>query len=300
MNLAFKMMAGLAAGLNHLSIQGLPLGIAGVKNFDVLFDVNDQFRIVIHPPEEGDTENHPPADSQEREESAWVAFTELCQRILISANRALYHEQLDRDPEILDALRQISGIQPSDNIAVLFSVSQPNHGEGVGALPQREFVLRTLDRDKQSLGAVARSIALELEMDPSLRRIQQSPHRGAGYVHEEITPATTPLDDAVVADDVPSPKVIFPEIVGMDERIPLLVHGKPLNVRCANSGATGTVSEIRRMAPLVGAACPYQWQIIISSGIISSRVRDLLISMVRESLLRARTPFLTFPRRHGR
>ncbi|KAF8217724.1 hypothetical protein K438DRAFT_8266 [Mycena galopus ATCC 62051] len=88
--LGFKMMAELAAGLNYLFVQGVCLGSMGAENFDVLLDVDDRFGIIIDPPEEGVLTRHAPANFQEREENAWVVFTALCQKILISANRAVH------------------------------------------------------------------------------------------------------------------------------------------------------------------------------------------------------------------
>ncbi|KAF8217723.1 hypothetical protein K438DRAFT_8478 [Mycena galopus ATCC 62051] len=81
-----------------------------------------------------------------------------------------------------------------------------------------------MDRGQQSLATVARNIAFELDIDPSLRRMTwtdgRSPHRCEGYVREEITLATTTLDSAVVAHDVPGLSErcsVCHEIVGLNE-----------------------------------------------------------------------------------
>ncbi|KAF7352207.1 hypothetical protein MVEN_01184000 [Mycena venus] len=99
--LGFKMVAGLSAGMNHLCVQGLSPGLMGVENFDIFLDVEDRFLICINPRplEEVDAGGvHDPEDA------AWIVFNGLCQKVLMSANHALYHEQINRDPAIMDVI----------------------------------------------------------------------------------------------------------------------------------------------------------------------------------------------------
>ncbi|KAF7352209.1 PHD domain-containing protein [Mycena venus] len=218
--LGFKMIAGLSAGMNHLSAQGVSLGLMRAGNFDIFLDVDDRFVICIHPRlvDEGDI-----AESQIPEDSAWTVFNTVCQNLLMSANRVLHHEQINRDPAILDI---ISPNSVSENFVALSAPPSKNTQEDEhGVPPRREYVWRTLNRGRQSLATVARRIALDLDMNLSpLRRFTwtdgRSPHRCRGYVREEITLATTTLDSAVVAHDAPSPLEFCPicqEMVALHE-----------------------------------------------------------------------------------
>ncbi|KAF7361302.1 hypothetical protein MSAN_01162700 [Mycena sanguinolenta] len=192
--------------LNHLFAQGVFAGHAGAENFDVFLDVNDRFVISVHPPllrEETET-----AERQDPEGNAWVALNALCRKTLTSANRVLHHEEITRDPGILDAGRARS----TTSRPPLWSGSAPslqNIQDEIDVPPRREYVWRTMDHGRQSLENIARRITLDLDMHcSSLSRINQTdgrtPHRCAGYVREEITLATTTLDSAVVAHDAPS------------------------------------------------------------------------------------------------
>ncbi|KAJ6510457.1 hypothetical protein C8R45DRAFT_389237 [Mycena sanguinolenta] len=210
--LGFKMVAGLSAGLNHLSVQGIFTRPMGMENFDIFLDVDDRFVISVHPrsrEEKGDA-----TQFQEREGDTWIVLNALCNKTLTSANRVLHHEEITRDPVILDVQRprlavsenlMATPLLPFGSAASLESIQ-----EGVVVPPRREYVWRTMDRGQQSLDNIAHRITLDLEMRfSSLPRMnwvnRGTPHRCAGYVREEITLATTMLDSAVVAHDAPSP-----------------------------------------------------------------------------------------------
>ncbi|KAJ7902681.1 hypothetical protein B0H14DRAFT_1142947 [Mycena olivaceomarginata] len=223
--LGFKMIAGLSAGMNHLSVHGLSLGSMRVENFDIFLDVDDRFVICPHPPSlvEGDT-------AQEQEESAWAVFNALCQKTLMSANRVLHHDEIKRDSAILDVIESMSAEIPGESLLpsrpASSSSSKNTQEDELGIPPRREYVWRTIDRGRQSLETVASRIALDLDMDlSSLRRMTsrdgRSPHRCAGYVREEITLATTTFHSAVVAHNAPSPSELCPichEVVGPQEK----------------------------------------------------------------------------------
>jgi hypothetical protein len=197
------------------------------------------------------------AEFQEAEDTAWVVFNALCQKVnhlalevprlktytqvLMSANGVLHSafilfplirslltvypdEKIDRDPVNLDDALHRSSI--SENSAPSFGLaSSQNIHEEVVVAPRREFVWRFMDRGQQCLATIARRMALDLDMNLSpLHRLTRSdgrnPHRCRGYIREEITLATTTLDSAVVAHDTPSPMEICSichEVVGFDE-----------------------------------------------------------------------------------
>ncbi|KAF7361307.1 Homeobox protein OTX1 [Mycena sanguinolenta] len=222
--IGFKMVAGLSAGLNHLLVQGVFAKPMGVENFDIFLDVDDRFVISVHPQsreEEGEI-----AQFQERE-SAWIVFNTLCGKTLTSANRVLHCEEISRDPTILD-VGCATASEKSLPLLFPFGSSAPlqNTQEGLDVPPRREYVWRTIDRGWQSLENIARRINLDMNMDfSSLPKMnwtdQQSPHRCAGYMREEITLTTTILDSAVVAHDVPSPSercLICNEVVDVREK----------------------------------------------------------------------------------
>jgi hypothetical protein len=92
--------------------------------------------------------------------------------------------------------------------------------------PRREYVWRTVAGGQQSLGTIASRSALDLETKlSSIRRLnwsdQQTAHRCAGYLREEITLAATTSNSAVVSHDAPSPLEmcsVCHEIVGSNEK----------------------------------------------------------------------------------
>ncbi|KAJ7320794.1 hypothetical protein DFH08DRAFT_890216 [Mycena albidolilacea] len=207
--LGFKMIADLSAGMNHLSLHGISLGSTGVENFDIFLDMDDQFVMCPHPrsPAEGDT-------TQEQEESAWTVFNALCQKTLMSANRVLHHDEINRDSTILDVVQSRPAASENAGESLLpsglasASSSKNTQEDELSIPPRREYVWRKMNHGQQSLATVASRITLDLDMNiSSLRRMTwtdgQNPHRCAGYVREEITLATTTLDSAVVAHDAP-------------------------------------------------------------------------------------------------
>ncbi|KAJ7868171.1 hypothetical protein B0H13DRAFT_2670332 [Mycena leptocephala] len=221
---------GLSAGMNHLSVQGISLASIGVENFDIFLDVGDRFLLSINPRDQEDEDSDASGFQQLHENKSWDVFNALCQKVLMSANRALHNEQINRNPAILDIVRSSS---VSDNLAAAslssFGSTTASQNSAQELLlpvpPRREYVWRTMDRGQQSLATVARRIALDLDMNLSpIHRLTQSdernPHRCPGYVREEITLATTTLDSAVVAHDTPSPLEVCSichEVVGLRE-----------------------------------------------------------------------------------
>ncbi|KAJ7334730.1 hypothetical protein DFH08DRAFT_292102 [Mycena albidolilacea] len=228
--LGFKMIEGLSAGMNHLSVHGLSLGSMRVENFDIFLDLDDRFVICPHPPSlvEGDT-------AQEQEESAWTVLNALCQKTLMSANRVLHHDEINRDSAILDVVQSRpaasknpgESLLPSGPALASLSLSKNTQEDELDIPPRREYVWRKMNRGQQSLATVASRIALDLDMNlSSLRRMTwtdgRSAHRCAGYVREEITLATTTLDSAVVAHNAPGPSELCPichEVVGLYEML---------------------------------------------------------------------------------
>ncbi|KAF7360090.1 hypothetical protein MVEN_00737100 [Mycena venus] len=216
--LGFKMIAGLSAGINYISLQGVYLGSMKVENFDIFLDVNDRFVMCIHPPslEDGNTAKH-----QEPHENAWVLLNGLCEKILVSANHLTHQDQINREPAIVDVVRP--GSRPS--LLSFGPTSQTIREEEPGVHPRREYIWLTLVRGEQSLATVAHRITLALDTEiSSLHRLSQSDgqsaHRCTGYKREEITLATTMLHSAVVAYDAPSPSEICSvchEVVGHHE-----------------------------------------------------------------------------------
>ncbi|KAF7351817.1 hypothetical protein MVEN_01142800 [Mycena venus] len=225
--LGFKMIAGLSAGMDHLYIQGISLRFMGVDNFDIFLDVNDRFLLSINPwasEQEGDTYERP----QLQEDEAWMVLNALCQKVLMSANWVLHNEQIDRHPSIPDTLRSssVSDI-PMTSLLPLESTTTPQsiQTDAPPVASRREYVWRTKDRGRQSLGMVAKRITLDLDVNLSpvhrfTRSDGRNPHRCPGYIREEVTLAMTILDSAVVAHDTPSPLEtcsICHEVVGLDE-----------------------------------------------------------------------------------
>ncbi|KAJ7320907.1 hypothetical protein DFH08DRAFT_389190 [Mycena albidolilacea] len=250
--LGFKMMEGLSAGMDHLSVQGISLGSMGVENFDIFFDAGDRFLLSINPRAQDQEEEGSDASGfqQLHEDKSWDVFNALCQKVLRSANRVLHNEQIKRDPAILDIIRSSS---VSDNLAAASLLSfgstaasqtSPQEKLLLPVPPRREYVWRTMDRGQQTLATVARRIALDLDMNLSrIHRLThsdgQKPHRCPGYVREEITLATTTLDSAVVAHDTPSALEICSichEMVGLHEAFQCIcgdtVPGSRHTIKC--------------------------------------------------------------------
>ncbi|KAJ6552800.1 hypothetical protein B0H19DRAFT_1377604 [Mycena capillaripes] len=206
--LGFKMIAGLSAGINHLSVQGISMATLGEENFDVFLDIDDRFLISINPRMSAESDAADDRQGEDAPTRAWSVFNALCQKVLRSANRVLHDDYIERKPVILDLVRARSVPQKSFLSPTLAS---PESFDADVSEPRREYVWRPSERGQQSLASVARRISrqLDLKLSPSINKVSfangQSPHRCAGYVREEITLATTTVESAVVSHDAPSP-----------------------------------------------------------------------------------------------
>ncbi|KAJ7784186.1 hypothetical protein B0H16DRAFT_291373 [Mycena metata] len=222
--LGFQMVADLSAGLGYLSAQSTSLGGMKVENFDVFLDVHHRFLLIINPsksPTEADANSELSA-----EETSWALFNELCHKVLLSANRVLHAEEIDKDPMLL--LPTSPASQKSDSSSFFIGSSSEQEDAVVSSVgdPRREYVWRTMDRGKQSLSTVTDQITTHLDI--ALARLQilrqtdeRRAHRCRGYTREEITLAPTIVDSAVVDHDTPRPLEICSicrEIVGLDDR----------------------------------------------------------------------------------
>ncbi|KAJ7702546.1 hypothetical protein B0H16DRAFT_742342 [Mycena metata] len=228
LQLGFKMVADLSAGMDYLSRQGISLAVMRAENFDVFLDVDDRFLIIINANSSdiGDV----PHSYGSQEDNSWALFNSLCDKILVSANRVLHTEEIDRDPVLLPSTSPPS--QKSDSSLIFIgSPSSPDqqddaggHASSVGD-PRREYVWRAMDRGKQSLATVTEHMTTHLDLAPArLQRLTQTDgrraHRCRGYMREEITLAPTIVDSAVISHDTPRPLEICSichEIVGWDE-----------------------------------------------------------------------------------
>ncbi|KAJ6460145.1 hypothetical protein C8R47DRAFT_128781 [Mycena vitilis] len=220
--LGFRTMAGISAGMNHLCVQGVCLGSIGIENFDVFLDQDDRLLMSFNPRFPG--ENDP-----ETQDDIWIFFNMLCQKVLTSANHVLHKEEINRDPAIgSDSSHPGSG--PAGPLSHMSTSgdserSPPAEQELDGVTPRREYVWRTIARGRQSLESVGRRIMHDLDLHISplhrlTRRDERNAHRCAGYIREEITLATTTIDSAIVAHDTLSPLEICSvchEVVGLDE-----------------------------------------------------------------------------------
>ncbi|KAF7364588.1 hypothetical protein MVEN_00327800 [Mycena venus] len=207
--LGFRMLAGLSAGLNYLSTQGISLASIGVEDFDILLDTEERFLLCIN----AQCSNRTVDNSQNAEDQAWGIFNGLSRKVLRSANRALHNEAIDRNPVSLESLRQTTGPQRLLGLAPRPSeVSKETLKEtpDVAVPPRREYVWRDIDRGRQSLATIADRLTLDLDMKLSpVHSLQytdtKSAHRCPGYVREEIILAATIGESAMVSHDTPSP-----------------------------------------------------------------------------------------------
>ncbi|KAJ7157124.1 hypothetical protein C8R46DRAFT_1355514 [Mycena filopes] len=76
--LGFKMVADISAGLSYLFIQRMNMAAMGLENFDVFLDVNDRFLILIDP---NPYENESPTSQAPQEDRSWTLFNGLCRKI---------------------------------------------------------------------------------------------------------------------------------------------------------------------------------------------------------------------------
>ncbi|KAJ7892049.1 hypothetical protein B0H14DRAFT_3428142 [Mycena olivaceomarginata] len=82
---------------------------------------------------------------QEPEGYAWIVFDSLCQKILMFANRVLHHEEINRDPVVLDVIRptSVAEILTSSSLLSFGSASlSQNIREELPVPPRREYVRR--------------------------------------------------------------------------------------------------------------------------------------------------------------
>ncbi|KAJ7157099.1 hypothetical protein C8R46DRAFT_419397 [Mycena filopes] len=232
--LGFKMVADISAGLSYISMQQLNMGPMTVQNFDVFLDVDDRFLILINPRLD---ETGVPGSQAPHEDSSWALFNGLCHKLLLSANRILHNEGIDRSPALLPP-SSTPTLSSSPSLSIGPASASQNEPENTGSTivdPRREYVWRAMDRGDQSLATIADEMTANL--DTVLERLHrltrtdgQNPHRCAGYVREEITLAPTVVNSALVAHDTPSPLEVCSichEVVGFQEKFRCI---------CADSG----------------------------------------------------------------
>ncbi|KAJ7481021.1 hypothetical protein B0H11DRAFT_2023904 [Mycena galericulata] len=264
-NLGFKMIAGLSSGMNHLIVQGISLGSLGIENFDILLDIDDRFLISINPP----ISTVADGSKRQREDSStltWELFNALCQKVLRSANRALYNDNIDREAVVLSPSSRSSVfprlMEPFSTRSYSPRESGPTETFQEPILSdssRREYVWRIVDRGQQSLNSVANRMTRDLDL--RLTSVQQlarmdwkSAHRCAGYNRQEITLATTTGGSAIVSRDAPSPLEICSvchEVVASHEAFRCICGYS--NAIFAEFGAIVIVSELR-MSSYVNSA----------------------------------------------
>ncbi|KAJ7784238.1 hypothetical protein B0H16DRAFT_1876738 [Mycena metata] len=226
LQLGFKMVADLSAGLDYLSRQGISLAVMRAENFDVFLDVDDRFLIIINANSSADADA--PNSHESQEDNSWALFNGLCDKVLVSANRVLHTEEFSRDAVLLPSASPASQKSDSSSVSIGLSTSQDEQEDAVvGSVgdPRREYVWRAMDRGKQSLATVTDHMTTHLDIALGrLQRLTQTDrrrvHRCRGYMREEITLAPTIVDSAVVSHDTPRPLEICSichEIVGWDE-----------------------------------------------------------------------------------
>ncbi|KAK7022499.1 hypothetical protein R3P38DRAFT_2710462 [Favolaschia claudopus] len=241
-NLGFKMVGGLSAGINHLHVQGISLEAMNASNFDVFLDVDDRFVMSINSSPLRDVN---PSVRDTSSNRSWDIFNDLCRQVLSAANRVL-HSELDRERFVSGYLtnreeehnieRSPVDISPqpmpypssppflSPDSTVLESKTSTSSDSP--SPPRREYVWRQISKENKSLAAVAAEIEFDLALNSlSLKRMalvdKYNVHRCAGYVREEITLASSLADSAVVTHDTPSPTEICPiccQAVGCNEK----------------------------------------------------------------------------------
>ncbi|KAJ7784177.1 hypothetical protein B0H16DRAFT_1783026 [Mycena metata] len=213
--LGFKMVADLSAGLNYLCTQGISLTALRVQNLDVFLDMDDRFLIIINPNSSDEADgNSQPVRSQE--DRSWALFNELCHKLLVSANRVLHNEEIDREPVLLPPSSPASQKSDSFSLSSYSQTEQEDAGEDVMAGdPRREYVWRAMDRGNRCLATVSDQMTLNLDIALPVGRLQRltqtdgrRAHRCRGYIREEVTLAPTIVNSAVVAHDTPRPREI--------------------------------------------------------------------------------------------
>ncbi|KAJ7038662.1 hypothetical protein C8F04DRAFT_1088267 [Mycena alexandri] len=223
LRLAFTMVAGFAAGLNYLDVQGLAVANMGVQNFDVLLDINDRFILSVNPEW---TPTDLVSDEHSANGTAWNVFNALCAKVLRSANHVIHAQEIERDPVPFERLPAIPGQKlPLRAAAQCGDAPDADPSDIPSIIARREYVWRSIDHETNSLSDVAGRMALDLGFElSSVNRFTwtdtKSPHRCPGYVREEITVAMFKAASAIVSRDAPSPLEICPicqEVVSHDE-----------------------------------------------------------------------------------
>ncbi|KAJ7054443.1 hypothetical protein C8F01DRAFT_490469 [Mycena amicta] len=99
--LAFQMVGELAAGLNYLHLQRIPVQRIQITHFNVLFDSDQKFLIALDP---AALDQAPVSSSpvQVGIDVLWRHFNELCELVLKSANRLIHDDDVERDPDVVD------------------------------------------------------------------------------------------------------------------------------------------------------------------------------------------------------
>ncbi|KAJ7910050.1 hypothetical protein B0H13DRAFT_617441 [Mycena leptocephala] len=200
--LGFKMIAGLASGMNYLSLQGISLTLMRAENFDIFLDIDDRFLISINPPASVESDAVEYQEPEDTARKCWKLFNSLCQKVLRSANCVLHNENIDRSLDTIDFLGQNSVPQTSE------LTPDP---------------LYPLTSDEPLKLSAPTNTAQKLPVPPRREVAStntKNPHRCAGYIREEITLATTAMDSAVVSHDSPSPLEICTvcrEVVGIHD-----------------------------------------------------------------------------------
>ncbi|KAJ7157106.1 hypothetical protein C8R46DRAFT_419476 [Mycena filopes] len=226
-DLGFKMVADISAGLNYLSMQQLSMPAMKVEHFDVFLDIDDRFLILINPT--SSDESDVPVSQAPQEDSSWALFNGLCHKLLVSANRILHNEGINRSPALLPptlTLASSTSGSPSLSSQTVSSQDQQEDADFAAADPRREYIWRAMDRGDQSLATITDEMTANLDtVLGRLHRLTQTdgknPHRCAGYVREEITLAPTVVESALVAHDTPTPLEICSvchEVVGFQEK----------------------------------------------------------------------------------
>ncbi|KAJ6552774.1 hypothetical protein B0H19DRAFT_154327 [Mycena capillaripes] len=320
--------------MNHLSVQGISLSSLGVEvkdifplsfiasflqNFDIFLDVNDRFLISINPPQSMDpTGDQQPQDNITR---SWSVFNALCQRVLRSANRVLYNENIERTPIIPDTPRRppvtqksmsSTALAPPESSVPTSSQNAPENEASI--LPRREYVWRTIERGQQSLAAIASRIGLDLDMQlsTSLNKLTSSDarnaHRCAGYSREEITLATTTSDSAVVFHDAPSPReicLVCREVVGVQEVFRCICGnpdpGSRPTVKCQTCKCWSHSDCVRSSNNFTCPTCvpdfTYNLPVVISDDEALERKADIFRLEANQWRLRAGITAIQKPRR---
>ncbi|KAJ7623966.1 hypothetical protein DFH06DRAFT_1305328 [Mycena polygramma] len=189
------------AGMNYGCPRHIHAGDASrdrlLQNFDIFLDIGPRFILSINPASSNDEDTTHAGEQEEKK--CWDLLNALCKKLLGTANDLLHTEKIERDPVTLDSRCMApSKVRASPGS---FPESVKPQKESAPVPPRREYVWRTIDRGELSLASVATQTRSYLELLSPLRMLAatdvRNPHRCAGYLREEITLATTPIDSVV-------------------------------------------------------------------------------------------------------